>query len=54
MTDDKSKKSEQEKSDELRKQLSKNAPTPRKEGPDNLTQRAEWFERRTGTKKDAQ
>jgi hypothetical protein len=30
--------------------LTKNAPRPVREGPENLDQRAEWFRRRTGEK----
>jgi hypothetical protein len=33
-----------------RESLTKNAPAPRPEGPDNLRQRGEWFRRRSGGK----
>jgi hypothetical protein len=36
----------------LKEDLTKNAPGPRREGPDNLRRRAEWFRRRTGGAKE--
>ena len=38
------------KGDELSDELTAGAPTPRKEGHKNLAQRAEWFQRRSGSK----